>query len=84
MKSIRARLLGIVAFLVDGLFFVLWLVVNFAIEEVRRFTNPAELDLVVFRVLQVLFALATIFPVMWDLWDDIRSRMRAGGDDHGN
>lgn len=74
-------MMGVLAFAIDGGFFATWLFVNWLVERVQRFADPSGVDLMFTRIFQVVFGVATLFPILWDLVNDIRSRISGGGSD---
>ena len=74
-------MMGVLAFAIDGGFFATWLFVNWLVERVQRFADPSGVDLMFTRIFQVVFGVATLFFILWDLVNDIRSRISGGGSD---
>ena len=58
----------------DGVFLIVWLIVQFIVDEVKELVHPQGFDLILFRVFQVVFGLATLIDVIWSIIDSWRKR----------
>jgi hypothetical protein len=71
-KLVSDRLQGAAALAVDGVYLLVWLAVNAAVNLVREFWEPEGVDSILFGAFQVVFGIGTLAGVVKNFWQDLR------------